>query len=67
LIVGIPTDTNYFIEDGHPTNANSETTETNVLDYTPSADVVVSAIYTHSGAAPTTGKIRVTVYYERPL
>ena len=67
LIVGIPTDTNYFIEDGHPTNANSETTETNVLDYTPSADVVVSAIYTHSGAAPTTGKVRVTVYYKRAL
>ena len=67
LIVGIPTDTDYFIEDGHPTNANSETVETNVLDYTPTSDVIVSAIYTHTGTVPTTGKARVTVYYERLL
>jgi len=67
LIVGIPTDTNYFVEDGKPTSANTEVNEVNVLDYTPSADVVVSAIFTHTGTAPTTGKIRVTVYYERPL
>jgi len=67
LIVGIPTNTNYFIEDGHPTNANSETTETNVLDYTPTSDVVVSAIFTHTSTVPTTGKARVIVYYKRPL
>ena len=67
LIVGIPTDTDYFIEDGHPTNANSETVETNVLDYTPTSDVIVSAIFTHTSTVPTEGKARVTVYYERPL
>ena len=67
LIVGIPTNTSYFIADGHPTNADSETTETTIIDYTPTSDVVVSAIYTHSDAVPTTGKARVTVYYERVL
>jgi len=67
LIVGIPTDTNYFIEDGHPTNADSETVETTIIDYTPTSDVIVSAIYTHSDAVPTTGKARVTVYYKRAL
>ena len=67
LIVGIPTDTNYFIEDGNPTVVNSETNEVNVLDYTPTSDVIVSAIYTHSDAVPTAGKAQVTVYYERPL
>ena len=67
LIVGIPTDTNYFIEDGNPTVANSETTEVNVLDYTPTSDVVVSAIYTHTSTAPTTGKALVTVTFQQPL
>jgi len=67
LIVGTPTVTNYFIADGHPTNADSETTETTIIDYTPTSDVVISATYTHTGAVPTTGKARVTVYYERPL
>ena len=67
LIVGIPTDTNYFIEDGNPTVANSETTEVNVLDYEPSADVVVSAIYTHTSTAPTAGKALVTVRFKQPL
>jgi len=69
LIVGIPTDTDYFLESGdcNPTAANSEANESNVLDYTPTANVVVSAIYTHTGAAPTTGKARVTVYYKRAL
>jgi len=38
-----------------------------VLDYTPTADVVVSAIFTHTSTVPTTGKALVTVYYERPL
>jgi len=67
LIVGIPTDTNYFIEDGNPTVANSETTEVNVLDYEPTSDVIVSAIYTHSDAVPTTGKALVTVRFKQPL
>jgi len=69
LIVGIPTDTDYFLESGDcdPTAANSEVNETNVLDYTPTSDVVVSATYTHSDAAPTTGKIQVYLYYERAL
>lgn len=67
LIVGISTDTNYFIEDGQPTVANSETNEVNVLDYAPTSNVIVSAIYTHSGAVPTTGKALVTVRYKRPL
>lgn len=67
LIVGIPTDTNYFIEDGRPTVANNETNEVNVLDYTPTSDVIVSAIFTHTSTVPTAGKARVTVRYERPL
>jgi len=67
LIVGIPADTNYFIEDGNPTVANSETTEVNVLDYAPTADVVVSAIFTHTSTVPTTGKALVTVTFKQPL
>jgi len=67
LIVGIPTTTNYFIEDGNPTVANSETNEVNVLDYTPTSDVIVSAIFTHTSTVPTAGKARVTVYYKRAL
>ena len=67
LIVGIPTDTNYFIEDGQPTSANTEVNEVNVLDYEPTADVVVSAIYTHTSTAPTTGKAVVTVSFTQPL
>lgn len=69
LIVGIPTDTDYFLESGDcdPTVANAEVNESNVLDYTPTADVAVSAIYTHTGAAPTTGKALVTVTFQQPL
>lgn len=67
LIVGIPTDTNYFIEDGNPTVANSETNEVNVLDYEPSAEVIVSAIFTHTSTVPTAGKALVSVWYERAL
>jgi hypothetical protein len=67
LIVGIPTDTNYFIEDGKPTSANTEVNEVNVLDYEPTSDVVVSAIYTHTSTAPTTGKALVTVTFKQPL
>jgi len=67
LIVGIPTDTNYFIEDGKPLVANSESNEVNVLDYTPTSDVIVSAIFTHTSTVPTAGKALVTVYYKRPL
>lgn len=67
LIVGIPSDTNYLIEDGKPTVANSETNEINVLDWSPTADVIVSAIYTHTGSVPTAGKALVTVYYNRAL
>ena len=67
LIVGIPTDTDYFIEDGRPTVVNEEVVETNLLDYEPTSDVIVSAIYTHTGSVPTAGKVLVTVYYKRPL
>ena len=67
LIVGIPTDTNYFIEDGKPTVANGETNEVNFLDYEPTTDVVVSAIFTHTSTVPTAGKALVTVRYKRPL
>lgn len=67
LIVGIPTDTDYFIEDGHATMADSITEATNVLDYKPTSNVIVSAIYTHTGTVPTAGKAIVTLYYKRPL
>ena len=67
LIVGIPTDTNYFIEDGHPLVADSITEATSVLDYAPTTNVIVSAIFTHTGTAPSTGKAVVTLYYKRPL
>jgi len=67
LIVGIPTDTNYLIEDGNPTVANGETAITNVLDWTPTADTVVSAIFTHTSTVPTAGKALVKVRFNQPL
>ena len=67
LIVGIPTDTNYFIENGRPTDADTEVNEVTLIDYTPTSDVIVSAIYTHTSTVPTAGKAQITVYYERPL
>jgi len=67
LIVGIPTNTTYFIADGHPTIADSETAEDTIIDYTPTSDVIVSATYTHTSTVPDAGKARITVYYKRPL
>jgi hypothetical protein len=67
LIVGTTADTNYLIEDGHPTMAQSVTSETNVLDWKPTSNTLVYATYTHTGAAPTTGKALVTVTFEQPL
>ena len=67
LIVGIPTDTDYFVESFAPIVANAQIDETNVLDYTTTAEVVVSAIFTHTGSVPTAGKARVVIEFERPL
>jgi len=67
LIVGTAADTNYLIEDGHPTVANGETTETNVLDWCPTSATKVYATFTHTSTAPTTGKAQVSVFFEQPL
>ena len=66
LIVGIASDTNYLLTNGHPTVADSET-EGELLDWTPTADQLIYATYTHTGAAPTTGKAIVTVRFKQPL
>jgi len=67
LTVGITGDTNYLIENGHPTTVNSETAITNVLDWTPTSDTIVYAYYTHTSTAPTTGKALVKVRFNQPL
>ena len=67
LVVGYVGDLNYLIEDGHPTVANAETRETNILDWKPTSDTPIYATYTHTGAAPTTGKALVVVKFEQPL
>lgn len=66
LIVGIVGDLNYLLTNGHPTTADS-ITEGELLDWTPTADTLVYATFTHTGAAPTTGKAVVTVKFEQPL
>ena len=67
LIVGTSADTNYLIEDGHPTTVNSETAIVNVLDWTPTSSTTIYATYTHTSTAPTTGKALVKVRFEQPL
>lgn len=66
LAVGIASDYNYLLTDGHPTVADSET-EGELLDWIPTADQLIYARYTHTGAAPTTGKAIVTVRFKQPL
>jgi len=66
LVVGIVSDTNYLLTDGHPTVADSET-DGELLDWTPTSDQLIYATYTHTSTAPTTGKAVVTVSFEQPL
>jgi len=66
VVVGIPGDTNYLIEDAHPLVADSET-EGELKDWTPISDTLIYATYASSGTAPTTGKIIVEVTFKRPL
>jgi hypothetical protein len=66
LTVGIASDYDYIITDGHPTEADS-TSEAELLDWNPTSDQLIYARFTHTGAAPTTGKAIVTVYFDRPL
>lgn len=66
LIVGIASDTDYLLTDGHPTVANS-VKEGELLDWTPTSNQLIYATYTHTGTAPTTGKAIVTVRFKQPL
>jgi len=66
LTVGIATDYDYLLTDGHPTVADSET-EGELLDWTPTTDQLIYAQYTHTSTAPTTGKALVTIQFKQPL
>ena len=66
LTVGISSDYDYIVTDGHPTTADSESYG-ELLDWTPTSDQLIYARYTHSGTAPTTGKAVVTVRFKQPL
>ena len=66
LVVGLSTDTNYLLTDGHPTVADSETAG-ELLDWTPTTAQLIYATYTHTSTAPTTGKAIVTVRFKQPL
>ena len=66
LTVGIASDYDYIVTDGHPTVADSET-DGELLDWTPTSDQLIYARYTHSSTAPTTGKAIVTVRFKQPL
>lgn len=66
LTVGIATDYNLLVTDGHPTIADSET-EGEIMDWLPTTDQLIYAQYTHTSTAPTTGKAVVTVRFKKPL
>ena len=66
VVVGIPGDTNYLIEDTHPDVADSQT-EGELKDWTPTTDQLIYATHSSSGTAPTTGKIVIEVTFKNPL
>ena len=66
LVVGLSSDTNFLVTDGHPTTADSET-EGEIMDWLPTTDQTIIATYTHTSTAPTTGKAVVTVRFKLPL
>jgi len=66
LVVGISSDTNYLLTNGHPTDADSET-EGVLLDWTPTTAQLIYATYTHTSTAPSTGKAIATVRFKQPL
>jgi len=65
LTLGIASDYDYLLADGHPDVADSETTG-NLLDYEPTVDTIVYARYAYTGTAPTTGKAVAYVTFEHP-
>lgn len=65
LTLGIASDYDYLLTDGHPDVADSETTG-QLLDYEPAADTIVYARYAYTGTAPTTGKAIAYVTFEQP-
>ena len=65
LIVGIASDYDYLLTDGHPDVADSETSG-NLLDYEPTVDTIVYARYAYTGTAPTAGKAVAYVTFEHP-
>ena len=65
LTVGIASDYDYLLTDGHPDVADSETSG-NLLDYEPTVDTIVYARYAYTGTAPTTGKAVAYVTFEHP-
>lgn len=66
IVVGIASDTNLLIEDGHPDVVDS-ITDGELLDWTPASDQLIYATHSSSGTAPTTGKAIVTVRFKQPL
>jgi len=65
LTVGIASDYDYLLTDGHPAVADSETTG-QLLDYQPTSDTIVYARYAYTGTVPTTGKAVAYVTFEHP-
>jgi len=65
LTVGIASDYDYLLTDGHPDVADSETSG-NLLDYEPTSDTIVYARYAYTGTAPTAGKAVAYVTFEHP-
>lgn len=65
LTVGIASDYDYLLADGHPDVADSETTG-NLLDYEPTEDTIVYARYAYTGTVPTAGKAVAYVTFEHP-
>jgi len=66
LTIGISTDYDYLLTDGHPTIADSQS-EGELLDWESTTEQTIYARYTHSGAAPTTGKAICIVTFAEPL
>ena len=65
LTVGIASDYDYLLTDGHPDVVNSETTG-NLLDYEPTEETIVYARYAYTGTVPTAGKAVAYVTFEHP-
>jgi len=66
LTIGISTDYDYLLDDGHPTTADSQS-DGLLLDWAPTTEQTIYARYTHSSTAPSTGKAICIVTFAEPL